>query len=141
MFTNEEKKQFQHCTVDDQLEIFKAFLEGRTHYYDPVSREWELATIINPTAIYRTIPPVSSEGATPIKGIPWEVIDRKWNWAAMDMDGSISLFVEKPYRAPVLWCCSEALENDDYHYINGYFKLDTEDVYWTTSLTKRPEYC
>ena len=140
MFTNEEKKQFQHCTAEDQHEIFKAFLDGRTHYYDPVSREWEFATIINPTAIYRVVPPKEeySEGITPIKGIPWEVIDSKWNWAAMDGGGDLYLFEEIPTMDTVChcWCTSE-----DCRFIDDIFKIDLSEVNWHTSLTKRPEYC
>lgn len=142
MFTNEDMKQFKDCTEEEQLEIFKAFWEGRTQFWNECFEEWQENTILNPIKIYRVIRPKeedSSERATPIKGIPWEVIDRKWNWAAMDMDGCICLYDNKPRRLSENW--AYAGTEDDYFYVQGYFKLDMTGVEWTTSLTKRPEYC
>lgn len=141
MFTNEDMKQFKDCTEEEQLEIFKAFLEGRTQFWNERFEGWQENTILNPVKIYRVINPKeedSSERATPIKGIPWEVIDRKWNWAAMDDDGCICLYDNKPRRLSENW--TYAGTEDDYFYVQGYFKLDTTGVDWTTSLTKRPEH-
>ena len=53
MFTNEEKKQFQHCTAEDQHEIFKAFIEGRLEYFNDML----IQNILNQNSVYRTIPP------------------------------------------------------------------------------------
>lgn len=143
MFTNEEKKQFKHCTVEEQQEIFKAFVEGRLEYFNDMLGYWlKIQDILNRNSIYRVVHPIlgeDSEGLTPIKGIPWEVIDSEWNWAAMDNDGCICLYDNKPKRLSENW--AYAGTEDDYFYVQGYFKLDITGVNWYTSLTKRPEYC
>jgi len=140
MFTNEDMKQFKDCTEEEQLEIFKAFWEGRTQFWNECFEEWQENTILNPVKIYRVIRPKeeNSEGATPIKGIPWEVIDSKWNWATMDEVGYLYLFEEMPTMDTVCHCW---VSNNPFCNIDDIFKIDLSEVNWNTSLTKRPDHC
>lgn len=134
MFTNEEKKELKCCTEDEQQEIFKAFIEGRLEYFNDML----IQNILNQNSAYRTIPP-KREDSTPINSIPWEVIDRKWNWAAMDSDGCICLYDNKPRRLSENQ--AYAGTEDDYFYVQGYFKLNIAGAEWNTSLIKRTDHC
>ena len=67
--------------------------------------------------------------------IPWEVIEEKWKWAAMDKNGKVFLAKCEPIigsHYPV-WVTEEDVAE-------SFLKIITPDAkHWDKTLTKRPE--
>lgn len=81
----------------------------------------------------------SSPDSTPLN-IPWDWIDRAYNYAAMDRDGSVWLFTHTVVHSESQWYSQAG----DYELES--FEFDTisedvvkQDVNWKTSLTERPK--
>jgi hypothetical protein len=70
--------------------------------------------------------------------IPWEVLDPKWKWAAMDQSGRIMVYTNKPFQGTNIWNYTEGA-----HFVlTDIFRLagqDTSLIDWKNSLTQRPE--
>jgi len=82
--------------------------------------------------VYRVKPNVKLQ-------IPWEVIDEKWQWAAMDIDRLVFLSENKPtisktYSDAWDWNGGDARRVDDI--LNVYSLPNACD--WKYTLTKRP---
>lgn len=69
--------------------------------------------------------------------IPWEVIDKKWQWVAMDLDGSVRLYSKEPtYNSDHgVWACS-----GDNCLVNNKIIINNRPNHneWKNTLTKRP---
>lgn len=67
--------------------------------------------------------------------IPWELIQKKWKWAAMDKNGEVFLFECEPTTGSSsnIWVSGwEAAE--------FFLEISTPDTkHWDKTLTKRPE--
>lgn len=65
--------------------------------------------------------------------IPWEAIDEKWQWAAMDESGGIFFYEAEPQRLHNYWdqggdfCAARCL------------KINKGTVSWDNSLQQRPQ--
>ena len=133
MFKNEEMKARRDLTSSEWREIIVALDEGKCECYDRSNKDWYYCSGVTGMYlrnVYRVKP--TKEDNTPIKNIPWDFIDEKYSWCAMDSDGLIFFFEDKPF-----------LRNTHWDYGGGYcgdciLKVDTTDVVWNTSLTKRP---
>lgn len=68
--------------------------------------------------------------------IPWEMIDERWKWAAMDNDGRVYLYIEEPHTGSGqfgvdVWPVAEYA---------SFLKISLPDTkHWDKTLTKRPE--
>jgi hypothetical protein len=67
--------------------------------------------------------------------IPWDHIDPKWNFAAVDQDGSIWFYAEKPE----IHMHGDMFYSDYDNIQNTFLLLDVEGVKWETSVTQRPQ--
>lgn len=69
---------------------------------------------------------------TPLN-IPWEYVNPKWKWAAMDKNGAVYFYEKEPaiLHEAGSWntCCS--------HTRAGVLYINTDDINWELSLTKR----
>ena len=68
--------------------------------------------------------------------IPWEVVDEKWKWAAMDDDGRVYLYTGEPHPD------SGQFVEDTWQEVAGtsFLKIRLPDTkHWDKTLTKRPE--
>ncbi|MCD1124845.1 hypothetical protein LPW36_02140 [Jinshanibacter sp. LJY008] len=64
----------------------------------------------------------------------WELIDDRWQFAAMDSDGAVVFYEEEPFLLGDGW-----LNQDGSTYSQCPLKLNLHNVQWDKSLTKRPE--
>ena len=67
--------------------------------------------------------------------IPWEAIDEKWQWAAMDSDGSVYLYTGQPLVAKAFWIDGDI----GYHIGANCLKINKGTVSWDNSLQQRPQ--
>ncbi|OCG58747.1 hypothetical protein [Gilliamella sp. GillExp13] len=71
----------------------------------------------------------------PISREMWTLIDRTWNYAAMDANGRVFFFERKPYLVATdkLWSSNTG------KYTGCALAINIEGINWKWSLTKRPE--
>jgi hypothetical protein len=65
----------------------------------------------------------------------WAMIDKKWNYAAMDRDGRVFFYNIKPHIDMVF----KSWGNDSAHTVGCALAINIEGINWKQSLTKRPE--
>ena len=98
-----------------------------------ISGEWELSTILFPTMNYEyRIKPTLIATPLPISREMWSYLDKRWRYAAMELDGRIFFYNTKPTREPESWSSSSDMSDCPLN-INVY------GINWETSLTERPE--
>lgn len=73
----------------------------------------------------------------------WDLIDHKWQYAAMDENGNIFLYLKEPVIEKNYWIIlmgedGEERKLSDFVLLNEIFNIDTTGVIWNKSLTKRP---
>lgn len=117
--TREEKHILLDAVIDEVAEVWQ---------YD-----WEVFTpktcpVFHDNKIYRTKPKEYKK-----LDIPWQVIDEKWKYAAMDDDGEVYIYDALPNWRVSYW--SDTSSNC----IMSVFKLDTTGIVAEHSLTRRPE--
>ena len=68
--------------------------------------------------------------------IPWEILNKKWQYAAKDLSGEVYLYVEKPRELEGSYWMER-----DVCFLSGILiqNLDPHNIAWDKSLTKRPE--
>lgn len=71
--------------------------------------------------------------ATPLN-IPWQHIHPQWEWAAMDKDGSVWAYSDKPLLTQGSWSYI-----DDCVWLSRVMCINTDNINWKISLTERPE--
>lgn len=127
---NHEKKAFRDMTPEERRAIVEAWLSGNAEYFSMVEDEWaekmKHSTLV-PSTIYRTRPRQLV--------IPWEHIKPECKWAAMDADGEVYLYPEKPEDDCDQWLPVE----DDAIKANDVLDIDTAGIDWRDSLVQRPE--
>ncbi|MWN89467.1 hypothetical protein GQ597_01900 [Gilliamella sp. Pra-s65] len=71
----------------------------------------------------------------PISREIWAMIAPKWKWAAMDKDGEVYFYTDKPYinTRDIGWA------NSGGDYCGSALATNTDDINWRLSLTERPE--
>jgi len=98
-----------------------------------ISGEWELSIILFPTMNYEyRIKPTLIATPLPISREMWSYLDKRWRYAAMELDGRIFFYNTKPTREPESWSASSDMSDCPMN-INVY------GINWETSLTERPE--
>ena len=66
--------------------------------------------------------------------IPWDSFHGRWKYAAMDKDGSVFIYENKPKRRSQLW--NAGLRE---HYLSGdVYDFSSVTVDWKDSLVERP---
>ena len=133
-FLNTELKPYNALTREEKHILLDAALDGNVELTLPTERHWsqKIGDDFYPSIIYRTKPKEYKK-----LDIPWQVIDEKWKWAAMEFNNNIWLFKSIPSydRLDGSW-------DDKIH--NGFttadcLKLDTTGIIAEHSLTQRPE--
>lgn len=68
-------------------------------------------------------------------GIEWDEVDSKYNWLAVDQDGLVYAYNNKPvYRSGEIW------EYDGYQFDRvGFLVRECDDPTWTTMIAERPQ--
>lgn len=132
-FLNTELKPYNALTREEKHSLFDAMLDDNfQEYYDCC--EWRDSNVIYfwANGVYRTKPKEYKK-----LDIPWQHIDEKWKWAAMEFNNNIWFFKSIPSydRLDGSW-------DDKIH--NGFttadcLKLDTTGIIAEHSLTQRPE--
>ena len=123
---NHEKKTFKDMTPEERSAIVEAWLIGNVDIY--VVGKWQNPANDHIVAYqpYRTRPRQLV--------IPWDVIKPEYKWAAMDEDGGVWFFGEKP-----------GIDGDDKYWGGGKdfcqspLNIDTTGIDWRESLVQRPE--
>lgn len=68
----------------------------------------------------------------------WEMVDKEFEYMAIDADGSIYVYEYKPYLEDDHWSADE--RDDDYEEISeSVLNIDTDNIDWRYSLVKRPD--
>ncbi|OCG71895.1 hypothetical protein A9G43_03850 [Gilliamella sp. Occ3-1] len=71
----------------------------------------------------------------PISREMWTLIDRTWNYAAIDANGRVFFFERKPY----IVATDELWSSNTGKYIGCALAINIEGINWKWSLTERPE--
>lgn len=131
VFLNEEMKPYNELTREEKHIIIDAMIDGNCEVYF-VSWNHKENCHVYGTSVYRTKPKEYKK-----LDIPWEVIDEKWKWAAMDNNRQLFLFEGKPTWDYDEWLYYSSLGTCfELSYV---LKLDTTDIIAEHSLTQRPE--
>lgn len=69
----------------------------------------------------------------PISRDLWSHIDKRWRFIAIDRSGTMYLFLDKPTARDGLWLPVGGV------YSHCPLNINTDGIYWETSLTERPE--
>lgn len=127
MFENKEKLPFNKLTKEQRSLIVEAWLSGKLQFLSKQGNWFrqDLDDGLWDTGTYRTRP-VWLE-------IPWHLIDKKWNWAAMDPFNNVFFYSEEPTKTNIGWkqpgaslVCPNALA------------IPTIGVNWESSIQRRP---
>lgn len=139
-------KTFGVLSKEQKTEMFHAWLDGKTiqvkTYTGYGSYEWNDVDFPEWRSyqFFRIKPKSKYETFEGMKNIPWDIIDEKWQWAAMDSDGTVCFYDDKPMIAEydASWVCSASSDNPEFKEVFvGTFV--TDGVIWNDSLTKRPD--
>lgn len=124
-FLNENKRQFRDLTDEEKLLIINEKMKGNVELLGINPEVWSNAgkDSIAFYIAYRTKP-------TKKLDIPWQFINPKFKWAAMDKNGEIYLYLEKPECKDGYFCSINYM---------SLVNIDTTGIDWKTSLTQRPE--
>lgn len=101
-----------------------------------IGGEWETSTILFPSMNYEyRIKPTPTPTPTPlpISRDLWSHIDKRWRFIAIDRSGTMYLFLDKPTARDGLWLPVGGV------YSHCPLNINTDGIYWETSLTERPE--
>lgn len=66
--------------------------------------------------------------------IPWDVIEDKWQWAAMNQNGGVYVYPDKPQ---IDWENPYWSQEDDWYRVDEVLKIDKGTVDWKDSLQER----
>lgn len=77
---------------------------------------------------------MSSENV--VFGVDWNTVDKKYNWLAVDKDGSVYAYVDKP-SGHGHWVWNYLDEGHVQPYVADYKIASGED--WTTMIAERPK--
>lgn len=68
--------------------------------------------------------------------IPWDVIEDAWQWAAMNQNGGVYVYPDKPQ---IDWENPYWSQEDDWYRVDEVLKIDKGTVDWKDSLQERPK--
>lgn len=133
-FLNTELKPYNALTREEKHSLFDAMLDDNfQEYYDCC--EWRDSNVIYfwANGVYRTKPKEYKK-----LDIPWQHIDEKWKWAAMNEDGWVGFYETKP-KWKIYYSNDWDVDNNGDYCITAVLKLDTTGIVAEHSLTQRPE--
>lgn len=122
---NYEKVPFKDMTPEERIAIVEAKLLGDAELF--LQGSWREADSDSVSFIiaYRTKPRQLI--------IPWEHIKPEYKWAAMDANGQVSVYENKPNAGVEYW-------KDVAWGVGCYcLNIDTTGIDWRDSLVQRPE--
>ena len=122
-------KMFGELSVDEKLELHRAFYEGKpVQYWDADHERWEtkFSSYFTDSIIYRIAP----EPETDIE-LPWHVISQEYQWAARDDNGAVWVYEVEPFPKFDIWCGTGKTCRHIIH--------KPGNKPWNQSLIKRPE--
>lgn len=126
--TRAEKHILLDAVIDSNCECF--FEDAAIHHCGWGKHNGNMEFM--PYGVYRTKPKEYKK-----LNVPWNVIDEKWKYTAMDDDNELYLFTEHPTWRNGFW--SDLTDNGDAVCVDKVFKLDTTGIVAEHSLTQRPE--
>lgn len=118
--------------TEEMIEVMQAFVDGKAIEFRPEgSDEW--GDVPKPVwdwscFEYRIKPKVIKKLV-----LPWDFIDKKYNYAAIDSGGDIYLYESEPLKNKYQWYSGG--ENQG---VGREIVIDTDGVDWEESLTERP---
>lgn len=126
-FDNKDKLPFKDLTKEQRSLIVEAWLEGKLQFLSKQGNWFrnDLEDGLWDKCTYR-IQPSSLE-------VPWDVIDKRWQWVAMDQDGSIYFYTLEPTRFTTFWAASTLGSS-----CPNVLTIPTLGVNWESSLQRRP---
>lgn len=121
---NHEKKAFRDLTPEERSAIVEALLCDEVEIF--VGSGWidKKEKALSFASTYRTRPRQLV--------IPWEHIKPEYKWAAMDGDGCVFFYQDKPEIGAV------GFGSADYAFASA-LNIDTAGIDWRESLTQRPK--
>ena len=133
---NDSKLTPQNAREENLVQIVLARSRGiPIEFYSELNRGWERAG--NAGAIYvhyqYRIKPEPTTTPLPISRELWSYIDKRWRFIAIDRSGAMYLYLEKPTARDGLWLPVGGV------YSHCPLNINTDGIYWETSLTERPE--
>lgn len=121
---NHERKAFKDMTPEEMGVISAAIIAGNIEYWSSYSKKWMIPG--------RAMGGIDFEAAYRTRQrqlvIPWEHIKPEYKWAAMDEDGEIYFFKQKPRKDAYPDAMQSCLLN-----------INTTGIDWRESLVQRPE--
>ncbi|WP_294833297.1 hypothetical protein [uncultured Gilliamella sp.] len=122
----------QNVKQEHLVQILLAKMQGiEVEFYSSLNKEWVTSGTRN---VYVNTNYRIKTHELPITKEMWAMIDKEWKWAAKDVDGIIYFYTNEPLF------CKDRLICDGGSYTKSIFALDTDDIDWRQSLTKRPEW-
>lgn len=121
----------QNAEQEHMVQILLAKMQGlEVEFYDNYCEKWvtTIVSYINLDANYRI-----KSHELPITREMWAMIDKEWKWAAMDEEGDVWFYKEKPYNTGDCWYAGS------WGYTLNLLAIDTDGIDWRKSLTRRPE--
>ena len=125
-------KTFGELSKKKKLKLFEAWLDGKQIQKYVTENNWLYVDRPGwcPHVTYRIEP----EPEIKKPDVPWEVFSPQWKYFAIDKDGEMFVYAQKPeIRLNASWGKSHA------RLITDLIKINTNDCPWDQSLVKRPE--
>lgn len=130
-FENKDKKIFSELSDEEMICIIREKMKMNAEI--EMVDTWNIADSgnINFNCVYRTKPQKKLN-------IPWNVINKKYKYAAMDKSGTVFLYEKQPL---INLDCEIYLpeKEDNFKNTSNILELDTSGIDWKESLTERPE--
>ena len=120
----------QNAEQEYMIQILLAKMQGIDVQILNSIGDWSISTpdVICIDSIYRIKP-----HELPITREMWAMIDEKWKWAAKDGDGEVYFYTNNPSLENCFWRCYFG------EHSRCVLSIDTDDIDWRKSLTRRPE--
>lgn len=130
---NKDMLPFKDMSDEDKLRIVNACIASTEHVQYYIQNHWTNKSDgwIGMDSAYRV--KKATELPTPLN-IPWEHIHPQWKYAAMDENGNVFLYTSEPFsvKADEQWSCCDMFTD------TICLNINTDNVTWELSLTKRP---
>lgn len=125
-----KETQLKNMTDEDAAKLFVAYKNGRTiQFYSFANRQWVDTDppLFAASTMYRIKP-------QEIK-VPWEFINSRYNYFAIDQNGTQYLYQELPIANTLLNCWYS--DKGDNRRCDHIFNVPTNTL-WSDTLTERP---
>ena len=121
----------QNAQQEHMVQILLAKMQGvEVELYDRIGKEWITSAT---SAVYVNTNYRIKSHELPITREMWAMIDEKWKWAAKDSDGEVYFYTNNPSLENCFWRCYFG------EHSGCVLSIDTDDIDWRKSLTRRPE--